>query len=135
MAPVYARTSRCRDARKTRFRPARYGFGRVRLSLTSHRQLLRTHCVKFSKLVMARVRRFIQVTSAQNHSVKSVDAPPRFPGEGRLDGQRRQFLGGQSAVSLVHRLGGAYETPARTRITAVFSMPSLSAIASAVLKP
>src|ERR1700746_974473 len=34
--------------------PARYGFGRVRLSLTSHRQLLRTHCVKFSKSVMGR---------------------------------------------------------------------------------
>src|SRR5207302_2074815 len=29
----------------------------------------------------------------------------------------------------------AYEIPARTRITAVFSMPSLIAIASAVLKP
>ena len=37
------RTPRYHGARKTRSRPARYGFGRMRLSLTSHRQLFRTH--------------------------------------------------------------------------------------------
>ena len=37
------RTLRYRSARKTRSRPARYGFGRTELSSASHRQLLLTH--------------------------------------------------------------------------------------------
>ena len=37
------RTERYRTARKTRSRPARYGFGRTKLSFVSHRQLLLTH--------------------------------------------------------------------------------------------
>src|SRR5208337_1877089 len=46
-------------------------------------------------------------------------------------GERDQLIRGQPAVALV----SAYEIPARSRITAVFSMPSLIAIASALLKP
>src|SRR5206468_5237184 len=37
------RTPRYRDARKTRSRPARYGFGRMRLSLIGTRQLGMTY--------------------------------------------------------------------------------------------
>ena len=36
-------TPRCRDARKTRSRPARYGFGQMRLSLTGTHQLGTTY--------------------------------------------------------------------------------------------
>jgi hypothetical protein len=46
------RTPRYRDARKTRFRPARYGFSRMRLSLIGHRQLVRTHSVKVVEIGM-----------------------------------------------------------------------------------
>src|SRR5580700_3744775 len=53
----------------------------------------------------------------------------------QLDGQGRQFSAGNPQCPSSIASVSAYEIPARTRITAVFSMPSLIAIASAVLKP
>jgi hypothetical protein len=43
MTPVYTSDPRYRDARKTRSRPARYGFGQMRLSLIGTRQLGMTY--------------------------------------------------------------------------------------------
>ena len=68
----------------------------------------------------------LQIRRGPDHIVGHVEKAGR---------QRPELLGWQPAVALVHRLGQCIADTGAHRIIAGFAMPSLIAIASAVLNP